>query len=152
MAAAGWPLAGAWPLAAGVVGLGALLTTSVAGGGALDSVPGMPPARHEHLTCHQGIAPTFLRMLGVENRWDDYSQGRPLLDGEPEHHVTTCGWGECAMIDGHGTVTFSLGASHLSGLGVRDAQYREVPDVVTAVNERAPELVEVVHEMAAFLR
>jgi len=115
-------------------------------------VPGRDPAVHDGVTMHQDLAPTFLEMLGIENVSTDYSLGRSLFADAPDRFAVSCGWAECALIDGTGTVVFGTEPYNANRIAVRDRDYRPVADSATLLHRRAPELVKLMTEMSTFLR
>jgi membrane-anchored protein YejM (alkaline phosphatase superfamily) len=115
-------------------------------------VPGLAPAAHDALTGHQDLAATFLEMLGVENPPADYSQGRSLLGPTADLFQVSCGWNQCALVDGAGLVVFGTEPYNARGLDVLDPDYREVADPARALRERSLALRSLMAEMSAFLR
>jgi hypothetical protein len=115
-------------------------------------VPGLAPAAHDRPTAHQDLAPTFLETLGIDNPPADYSLGRSLLGDASEPFRVSCGWAECALVDGTGIVVFGTESYNASRIAVLDRDYRPVADPTSALRQRAPELVALMGEMGAFLR
>lgn len=74
-------------------------------------VPGRPPAVVDAMTSHVDVAPTLLRLLGVENPPSDYSLGVDLLAETPRPWTVVSGWDVLAFVSPRYKLVLPMGSS-----------------------------------------
>lgn len=71
-------------------------------------IPGQKPQTVKNITCHQDIAPTLLKLLGVKNPDQDYSLGIDLLGEKKNDFVVLSDWTKWCYVDHEYKATFPL--------------------------------------------
>lgn len=104
------------------------------------------------MTSSQDLVPTFMEMLGVQNPPGDYSLGENLFASEPQAHVVSCAWAECAVVDSNGWLVFGTETYNASGVDVLDRDYKLVADPKPVLRAKAPEMIGIMTELSAFLK
>ncbi|MEE8310801.1 MAG: sulfatase-like hydrolase/transferase [Candidatus Binatia bacterium] len=114
-------------------------------------IPGREHAVIDYATSHQDIAPTFMELLGVENRASDYSNGRSLFDRSSERRIVACGWSECAWIHDDGCVVFGTSGGNSFSLEARDVDYQVRAEGEKVAAERPEALAGLARDLGCFL-
>ncbi|HVO30479.1 MAG TPA: sulfatase-like hydrolase/transferase [bacterium] len=114
--------------------------------------PARGAGRVTRMTSSQDLVPTFMELLGVANPPADYALGENLFSTEPQPHVISCAWSECAVVDSSGWMVFGTETYNASGVDVLDRDYKLVDDPKPVLRAKAPELVGIMSELSAFLK
>lgn len=115
-------------------------------------VPGMPARAVDHLTTHQDIPATVLRIAGVTDDPSTYGVGRDLFDPEPRSYALPCSFTTCAILDEEGCLIFGAASETMLRFEGRDADYRELDDPSEAIRSRTGKISQLLKEMRAFLK
>lgn len=116
------------------------------------AVPGMAPRVHDHLTVHQDIPGTILRLVGVDDDPATYTLGRDLFDATPRPYSLSCSFVACALRDEAGWLVFGTEGQAALRFEARDSNYVELDDSGPAIRARAGKIKNALDEMRRFLR
>ena len=112
----------------------------------------MPPAEHDHVTNHQDLPATVLRLAGVTDEPAGYTLGRDLFDSGERPYSLPCSFTTCALVDAEGSLVFGADTQLLFRFEARDRDYNELDDPDPAIRSRQGKISTLLKEMRAFLR
>jgi membrane-anchored protein YejM (alkaline phosphatase superfamily) len=115
-------------------------------------VPGRQPEVVDRMTSHLDIAPTLLRISGVENPLRDCTLGFDLFGAERRQYTVLANWDGIAYVDDRFTGVFPLSALGFTERIDRRKTGDQTADPVEFLAQARPRLIEVMKDLKRFFR